>query len=194
VGGDEPTFDRYKALLLNFGDQPRYIGASGAGLVAKLVHNCIGYIVTVGMAEVFTMGAKAGVDPLQLWEAVRHGAAGRRRLFDVVVEQFLPGKYDPPNFALRLAHKDVSLATALGRELEVPMRLANLTLDEMTEALNRGWGDRDSRVTMALEPERANVTIAVDPARLRAALASRATGEPGNDQNSKPPKGERHER
>ena len=41
-----------------------------------------------------------------------------------LVEQFLPGIYDPPDFTLRLAHKDVTLATELGRELRVPMRVA----------------------------------------------------------------------
>lgn len=171
VSGDEAAFKRYQPLLLDIGDQPRYIGPSGAGSVAKLVHNCAGYIVNAALAEVFTLGVKAGVEPLELWEAVRRGALGRRRLFDLVTDHFLPAKYDPPNFALRLAHKDVSLATALGRELGVPMRLANLTLEEMTEALSRGWGDRDSRVAMLLETERANVTIAVDPERIRAAVA-----------------------
>jgi 3-hydroxyisobutyrate dehydrogenase len=46
------------------------------------------------------------------------------------------------------------------------MRLANLTLEEMTEAVNRGWGDRDSRVAMLLQEERAGVRIAVDPDEL----------------------------
>jgi 3-hydroxyisobutyrate dehydrogenase len=31
------------------------------------------------------------------------------------------------------------------------MRLANATLEEMTEALNRGWAERDSRVAMLLQ-------------------------------------------
>ena len=89
------------------------------------------------------MGVKAGVEPLALWEAVRQGAGGRRRTFDGLVDQFLPNKYDPPAFALRLAHKDVTLATQLGRELKVPMHMANLALDELTAALNRGWENRD---------------------------------------------------
>jgi 3-hydroxyisobutyrate dehydrogenase len=41
----------------------------------------------------------------------------------------------------------------------------------MTEALARGWGNRDSRAVMLLEQERAGIEIAVDPERLRAALA-----------------------
>jgi 3-hydroxyisobutyrate dehydrogenase len=50
------------------------------------------------------------------------------------------------------------------------MRLANLTLEELTEALNRGWGERDSRVAMLLQEERAGVQVRVDEARLREAL------------------------
>src|SRR5205085_10340005 len=120
---------------------------------------------------------KAGVDPLTLWEAVRMGAAGRSRTFDRIADQFLANNYDPPSFALRLAHKDVSLANALGRELGVPLRICNLTLAEMTEAMARGWGDRDSRSVMLLHQERAGVEIAVDPERLRAALVPTASKE-----------------
>ncbi|MGH7914160.1 MAG: NAD-binding protein [Candidatus Binataceae bacterium] len=139
--------------------------------MAKLVHNCAGYAINRALSEVFTMGVKAGVEPLALWEAVRQGALGRARTFDSLAGHFLSGIYDPPDFALRLAHKDVSLATALGRELDVPMPMANLALDELTAALDRGWGERDSRAAMLLQEERAGVQIAVDKDRIREALA-----------------------
>ena len=88
----------------------------------------------------------------------------------VLAEKFLPGEFEPPSFALRLGHKDVSLATALGREYGVPMRLANLALEEITEALGRGWGDRDSSSFMLLEEERAGVDIKVPRERIRQIL------------------------
>jgi len=171
VGGERAIFDRHKALLDAMGDRARYVGPIGAGSVAKLVHNCAGYALQTVLAEVFTLGVKGGVDPLALFEAVRQGATGRRRTFDGLIDQFLPNTYDPAAFALRLAHKDVTLATALGRELGVPMRLSNMTLEEMTEALNRGWAGRDSRVAMLLQQERAGVSIQVDPAKLKEAVA-----------------------
>jgi 3-hydroxyisobutyrate dehydrogenase-like beta-hydroxyacid dehydrogenase len=174
VGGEQRTFEQHKSVLNAMGDKPRYIGAIGTATIAKLVHNMSGYAIVCALAETFALGVKAGVEPLALWEAVRQGAAGRRLTFDAVLDQFLPGTYDPPAFALRLAHKDVSLANALGRELAVPMRLCNLTLAEMTEAMNRGWGGRDSRSVMLLAQERAGVQIAVDPARMQAALAAKA--------------------
>ena len=161
IGGDRAVFDKYKPVLDAIGDQVIYVGEIGAGSVAKLVHNCAGYMIQTALAEVFTLGVKAGIDPLELWAAVRQCSLGRIRTFDRLSRQFLQGSFEPPDFALTLAHKDVTLATELGRELNVPMRIANLTYAEMTEALGRGWGHRDSRVPMLLQEERAGVDIKV---------------------------------
>ena len=176
VGGDKDVFDRCKSALDAIGDKAYYVGPIGCGAVAKLVHNCAGYVIQAGLAEVFTMGVKAGVEPLALWQAVRRGAQGRRGTFEGLAEHLLPGKFDPPDFALRLARKDVDLAVSVGREYDVPMRLANLVLQEMTEAMNRGWGDRDSRVAMLLQEERAGVEVRVDEEVLKAALEAERSG------------------
>lgn len=170
VGGDKAAFDRHKPVLEAAGDQVLYIGPIGAGTVAKLVHNCAGFALQTVLAEVFTLGVKAGVDPLSLWLAVRQGAQGRQRTFDRLADQFLPKTFEPAAFALSLAHKDVTLAMDLARDLGVPMRLSTLALADMTEALNRGWGHLDSRVPMLLQEERANVDIQVPAADLQAAL------------------------
>jgi 3-hydroxyisobutyrate dehydrogenase-like beta-hydroxyacid dehydrogenase len=172
VGGNRDVFDKHEVLLDAMGDQAAYIGPIGAGSIAKLVHNCASATINVVLAEVFTLGVKAGVEPLALWEAIRQGATGRQRAFDRMGKQFLTGSYDPPDFAQRLLHKDVSLAIALAQEVSVPMRLSSLALQEMTEALNRGWGARDSRVSMLLQQERSGIEpLAVDPARISAVLA-----------------------
>jgi len=168
VGGKRAVFDRYRKQLDAIGDQASYVGPIGQATVAKLVHNCAGYAIQAALSEVFSMGVKAGLDPVDLWAAVRQGALGRSRTFDRLADRYLPAHYDPPAFALRLAHKDMSLATALGKELGVPMRIANMALEEMTEALGRGWGDRDSRSPMLIQNERAGVEIKADPARIKA--------------------------
>ena len=161
VGGDEEAFARYEPILSVLGDQVLHIGETGQATVAKLVHNCCSNTIRTVLAEAFTMGVKAGVDPLTLWSALRQGANGRARTFDRLADGFLTGEYDPPNFALGLAHKDMSLATELGRDVHVPMRLSTLVLEEMTEALNRGWGERDSRSPMLLQVERSGVDIRI---------------------------------
>ena len=170
VGGEEEIFHAHKKVLDAFSDAARYIGPIGAGSVAKLVHNCAGYAIQTALAEVFSMGIKGGVEPLALWEAVRSGAQGRSRTFDRLGDRFLINSYDPPSFALKLAHKDMRLATELGRELGVPMRIANLAYAELTEGLNRGWENRDSRSPMLLQLERSGLQVEVDPGRVQEVL------------------------
>ena len=41
--------------------------------------------------------------------------------------------------------------TELAKEVMVPMRLVNSALEEMTEAVNRGWSDRDWLVATLLQ-------------------------------------------
>jgi 3-hydroxyisobutyrate dehydrogenase len=172
VGGDKAAFDRFQPVLNAMGDQVRYIGPIGAGTIAKLTHNCASAALSVLLAEVFTMGVKAGVEPLALFEAIRHGATGRMRTFDVIGNRFLPGDFDKASFALRLVHKDVTLGMQLGREFNVPMRLVGLVHEELTEALNRGWGARDSKSVMELQVERAALApIKVPEEQVKAVMA-----------------------
>ena len=170
IGGDKAVFEKYRKVIEAIGDQIFYIGNSGDGTVAKLVHNCAGYAVQAAISELMTMGVKAGVEPVALWAALRQCAMGRVRTFDRMGNQFMQHKFDPPDFALKLAHKDVTLATELAREIGVPMKIANITHAEMTEALNRGWGHLDSRSFLMLQKERAGVEIKVPAEAIKAVL------------------------
>lgn len=167
VGGDEATYQRCLPVLKAIADEPFYVGPIGAGTIAKLAHNVSTFMVHTALAEAFTMGVKAGVEPLALYRALRQGASGRARTFDRLAEKFLPGTYDPATFALKLAHKDVSLAVELGKANGVPMKAAEHALAELTEAMARGWGERDSRVVMTLQEERAGVSVRVPPEKLK---------------------------
>ena len=108
--------------------------------------------------------------PLALFEAIRIGARGRTRTFDSLADHYMINSYDPADFALKLAHKDVSLAAEMARDIGVPARMIDLTRAEMTDALNRGWGQRDSRAFMLLQQERAGILVDVDKDKVEAAL------------------------
>jgi 3-hydroxyisobutyrate dehydrogenase len=170
VGGDAAVYAKCEPVLKAIGDQPYYVGPIGAGTVAKLTHNCASFVAQTALAEAFTLGVKAGVEPVALLRAVRQGAFGRKRPFDRLLEQFLPGAYDPPAFALSLARKDLALALELGRAHGVPMQLSEIVLREFDEALGRGWGARDSRIAMTLQEERAGVSVRVPRERLAGVL------------------------
>ncbi len=170
VGGDKAIYQRYEAVLRAMCDNPIHVGLSGSGLITKLVHNCASQCIQAAIAEVFAMGVKAGAEPLSLWEAIRLGAIGRRRTFDGLVDQFLPGNFDQPQAALRIVEKDMMLATELGRSVGAPMRFANLAFADITEAMNRGWAERDCRSVMLLPQERVGVAIKVKPDAIQEVL------------------------
>jgi 3-hydroxyisobutyrate dehydrogenase-like beta-hydroxyacid dehydrogenase len=166
VGGDQQVFERFRAVLEVIGDQVFYVGPIGAGTVAKLAHNAASFTIQAALAEIFTLGVKAGVEPLALYRALRQGATGRKRTFDRLPEHFLPGVYDPPAFTVRLAHKDMTLALELARESGVPMRVGQIAFEELDAAMKRGWSERDCRVAMTLQEERAAVSARVARERL----------------------------
>ena len=163
VGGDETIYQRFLPVLRAAGDQPLYVGPIGAGSVAKLAHNCASFSVQAALAEIFTLGVKAGVEPVALLKALRQGATGRKRTFDRLPEHWLPGRFDPADFTVRLAHKDATLALQMARDFGVPMRIGEIALGELAACIERGWAERDSRVAMTLQEERAGVSVR-DPA------------------------------
>jgi 3-hydroxyisobutyrate dehydrogenase len=170
VGGDQAVFNKYEPILKSIGDQPYYVGPIGAGTVAKLAHNAASFTVQAALAEIFTLGVKAGVEPLALFKALRQGATGRKRTFDRLPEHFLPGLYDPPAFTVKLAHKDMTLAMELAKEQGVPMKVGQIALDELSAAMQRGWSERDCRVAMTLQEERAKVSVRVAREHLQDAM------------------------
>jgi 3-hydroxyisobutyrate dehydrogenase len=170
VGGDRASYDKYVAVLRAMGDQPFYVGPIGAATVAKLAHNIASFSIHAAMAEIFTLGVKAGVEPLALFRALRQGATGRKRTFDRLAEHFLRGQYDPASFSLRLAHKDATLALELAREAGVPMQIGEIACQELERAIDRGWIDRDFRAAMTLQEERAGVSPRIPTQALADAL------------------------
>ncbi len=161
VGGERRVFEDNKELLDSIGDKVLYVGPVGSGNTAKLVHNLVSLVMRLVMTEGMTLGVKAGMEPLELWHALRQGVIGRARTFDALAGQYMQSEYEPAGFALRLAYKDFTLALELARALGVPMKQAETAYQDYTEALERGWGDRDSHATMHLQNERAGVTIKV---------------------------------
>ncbi|WP_201742184.1 NAD(P)-dependent oxidoreductase [Mangrovicoccus ximenensis] len=157
IGGDRAAFDAAQPVLSAIADQARHVGEIGAGSIAKLVHNLVSTVMMQSIAEGMTIGVKAGMDPLDLYEALRAGATGRARSFDSIQRRWLPENLDPPHFQLQLLHKDVKLAVEMAREAGVPARLSQMALEDMTEALNRGWGGRDAQSVLMLQQERAGL-------------------------------------
>jgi 3-hydroxyisobutyrate dehydrogenase len=160
VGGNKAIFDQIKPILDSFGDKVFYAGGIGNGSVCKLVHNMIGHSVRQAIAEGLTLGVKAGVDAESLWECMRRGSLGRMRiLHEGLVRTMFRNTYEPASFALDLAYKDISLACELAEEYNVPMPMTVLAKQITLQAVNRGWGSKDSSIPVVLQEEQAGVEV-----------------------------------
>lgn len=157
VGGDKDVYDRVSPVLGVMADRARHVGSIGAGTISKLVHNTMATTINHAVAEMMTVGVKAGMEPLELYEAIRSGAMGRMRAFDNVAPRWLADNLDPPTFALELLHKDVALGVDLAQQVGAPAPLATLARDDLLEALNRGWGRRDAQAALVLKQDRAGI-------------------------------------
>jgi 3-hydroxyisobutyrate dehydrogenase len=162
VGGEESVLRKVAPVLELIGarEQIIHVGAVGAGNIAKLAHNQLCMVTSAAIAEVFTMGTKAGIAPEALYKVICDGAFGRGLLLKGFPTTVFKGEFDrPPTFALKLARKDLGLATELGREFQVPMPLAAVAEQNLIEAMARGLGDKDTVAAFALQEERAAVKV-----------------------------------
>jgi 3-hydroxyisobutyrate dehydrogenase-like beta-hydroxyacid dehydrogenase len=160
VGGEEGVYREVKGALGAIGNNVGYMGAIGSGTIAKLVHNMISILSRSLIAEGFTLGVKAGVKPEALLEAIRGASYGQGLILShMMPDVVFKGEFDTVRFALKLARKDVGLATALAREFDVPMPMAAVGEQILIEAMARGWGERDSTSPWELQEEAARVKV-----------------------------------
>lgn len=159
VGGDEAVYNKVKPVLDAIGDKVSYIGPIGSGTIAKLVHNQIAMCTSAVIAEAFTMGVKAGVAPEALFRAVRDGAFGQGNFLNMLPRVIFKGSFDRAFFPLKLARKDLGLATEVAREFNVPMALASLVEQDMMTGLVKELGDKDTTVSFTIQEDRAGIKV-----------------------------------
>ncbi|MGC2524851.1 MAG: NAD(P)-dependent oxidoreductase [Stellaceae bacterium] len=138
VGGDEAVFLRHRPLLEAIARNVFYVGAQGAGCVAKLVTQYLGYTNFVAALEGLLIGAKAGVDPGILAQIVPF-SAGASRTFDNIPRSVLSGAFTAGG-TLDIVAKDLHLACELARDVAAPANLGLLAHDVLHRAQAQGWG------------------------------------------------------
>ncbi len=157
AGGERDVFERVHPLLEAFADKVVYTGGLGTACVCKLVNNMMSFATQQLVAEGLTLGLQAGVDLDVLMDTGSRGLLGTRS--EGLSQTVFRGQFQPPSFTLALALKDVALATQLGRDVNVPMRMANLAEQILRQGVNRGWAEDDYTKAFLLQEEAAGVEV-----------------------------------
>lgn len=161
ASGAAGAYEAVKPLLDTFGDTVVYTGELGTGTVIKLAHNLVRRGIGLAIGEGMVLGAKTGVDPELLWDCMRWGLEVQlhqlRKTFSATI---FKGNYESPaSFDIELSRKDIGLATALGRQHNVPMPIAALVEQTMVEAINRGWSHQSTASLFRLQEEAAGIQV-----------------------------------
>lgn len=141
VGGKEKVFEENKAILEVMGGSVTLVGGIGAGETTKLANQVIVGINIAAVAEALSLGKKAGVDPENIFNAIRGGLAGSKCLEDKA-PRMLKGEYDP-GFKMKLHVKDLTNAFETSRELHSYMPLTAQVMEMMQKLLADGHAEAD---------------------------------------------------
>lgn len=156
-GGKKELFDELKPILEVMSSTITYCGELGAGNTTKLVNQHIIAVETAAVAEAFVMGAKAGVEPEVVYNAIKNGYAGSKvldgKLAMAMDRNFKAG------FRLDLHIKDLNNALETGHALGAPMPLASLVMDEMKYMSANGAGSDDSAAVMRYYEQIAGIEL-----------------------------------
>ena len=155
VGGDRAAFERSLPVLDATAKRVFHVGSCGMGSYLKLVTNLIMGLNGVVLAEGLTLARRAGLDPAQTLEILRHGAAASK-ILDVRGPLMVEGRFDPL-MKVDLFLKDIRLMLEAGQELHVPLPLTGMMQQFYTAALAAGQAKDDLSGIIRLYEEMAGL-------------------------------------
>ena len=143
VGGEPDTLEAIRPLLQAMGQHIYHFGDVGAGHTAKLIQNMIGIISSAAIAEGFVLATAAKLDVEKFFRMLLSSTSNSPAL-QYVVPKVFARDFDKVGFRLDMAHKDIRQATALAREMTVPLPVANGATELLQLARALGFGHQDS--------------------------------------------------
>lgn len=158
AGGGGEALEKCLPVLQALGKKIYHVGPVGAGDTVKLVNNLLLGVNMAAVAEAVTLGVKAGLDPKVMFEVIA-ASSGRSYALEAKVPNFVfKGNFEP-GFAIDLQYKDLEMATQTGKELGVPLLLANVAEQIFETARAKGLGKKDISAVVAVQEELAGVKV-----------------------------------
>ena len=112
-GGDKAPYERAAPVIASYAKACRLMGPSGAGQLTKMVNQiCVAGLVQ-GLAEGIHFAQHAGLDPLEVIDAISKGAAQSWQM-ENRCKTMVAGKYDF-GFAVDWMRKDLGICLAEAR-------------------------------------------------------------------------------
>jgi 2-hydroxy-3-oxopropionate reductase len=157
VGGAAAGFARVAPILACMGRSVVHMGGSGLGQATKLINNMIVAAGFAAVCEAWALGAKVGLDPAMLHEAIKGGWAGSRVMEETVprllARNFVPGG------TVDIAVRDVAYGLNMARGLDVPVPVASLAHELFRMAKSQGQGPKAQPILITLWEQWLGITV-----------------------------------
>jgi 3-hydroxyisobutyrate dehydrogenase-like beta-hydroxyacid dehydrogenase len=157
VGGDPQVLERAKPVLKSIGPNIFSVGPVGSGNIVKAINNMMACVNSNAMMEGLAVAAKAGLDPMIVYEVVKASSGGSKAL-ERIPTAIVPRKFEP-GFKVQLMNKDLDTFTSIAKELHVPVSFANVAQRYQQAALAAGLADMDTSVVMTIIEQLAAVKV-----------------------------------
>ena len=141
VGGSDDDFERARPLFDVMGRTITHMGPLGSGGFTKLANQIIVAINLSAIGEALVLGARAGVDPGKMVQALSGGMAASRCL-EMKGEKILSGDF-APGFRIDLHAKDLRLVHEAADVLGVPIPTTALVEQYFGALRTHGSGGED---------------------------------------------------
>jgi 3-hydroxyisobutyrate dehydrogenase-like beta-hydroxyacid dehydrogenase len=143
VSGDPAAVERVRPLISLWGQTLTIAGDKpGAAQVLKLTNNILFAVSLAATSEAFVMGAKGGLDPEVMVNAINAGSGRNGATLTVMPNAVLDRSFGY-GAALHILMKDIDLAIAQGEELGVPMWVCQAARLVYKHAMFEGAADDD---------------------------------------------------
>lgn len=142
VSGDLDAIESLRPMLSLLGKITIAGSRPGAAQVLKLANNILSAVSIAATAEVFVMGAKAGLDPEVMIAAINAGSGRNSATEDKFPREILTRRFNQGS-AMSITGKDVDLAIKEGESLGVPMWVCQAARLTFKHAIFSGAGNDD---------------------------------------------------
>ncbi len=148
VGGEAALVEAVRPILSAMGRNVIHVGPLGSGEVAKICNNLVAGVSMIAVAEAFTIGMRAGVDPRVLHEVISKSSGNCWAIehncpIPGLVAKAASNNAFAAGFMTDLMAKDLSLARAAARDLGATCFAGTLAHELYVLASRHGHGRKD---------------------------------------------------
>lgn len=156
-GGEQEVFDEVKPILEKMGASVVFVGPVGSGNMTKLANQIIVAVNIAALSEALVLAAKSGVNPENVYKAIRGGLAGST-VMDAKAPMMLDRNFNP-GFRIELHIKDLTNAMNASQAVDMELPMTEKVLEMMKILAEEGMGKCDHSAVLRYYEEQESVEV-----------------------------------